>query len=167
VVPDVLSALLATDNCTPESQLRLSQSPAAGTLLPYGNYSIGVSVLDASGNGTSMNIPFNIVDRTPPVIRGLVANPSVLSPPNHQLVPVTISAAVTDNCDASPLTKIISISCNEVAPPGDIQITGNLTVTLAAVQSTDASGNKSSALVTVTVPKSNGNTSSVSNIKSH
>jgi probable HAF family extracellular repeat protein len=181
VVPDVLSALLATDNCTPANQLRLAQSPAAGTVLPYGNYSIGVSVLDASGNRTSMVIPFKIVDTTSPVIRELVADPSVLSPPNHQLVPVTISAAVTDNCDAAPLTKIISVSCNEVTSPSDIQITGNLTVTLAAsksasgnarmytitVQSTDASGNKSSALATVTVPKSNGTTSSVSYIKSH
>jgi endo-1,4-beta-xylanase len=94
-------------------------------------------------------------------------SPNVLSPPNNKLVPVTVSAVVSDNCDSAPVTKIVSITCNESTSPGDIQITGNLTALLAAtkpsssgnrlytitVQSTDASGNSSSAQLTVTVPK--------------
>jgi hypothetical protein len=90
----------------------------------------------------------------------------VLSPPNHHLIPITVSVTATDNCDASPVSKIISITSSEPAVPGDIQITGNLTCTLAAtrnskagrvytitVQCSDASGNNSTATTTVTVPQ--------------
>jgi hypothetical protein len=131
---------------------------------------IVVSVSDASGNMLSSNVPLSIVDTTPPVINSLVASPNVLSPPNHQLVPITVSASVSDNCDAAPVTKIVSITCDQTFSPGDIQISGNLTAKLAAskgasgtdrvytitVQSTDVSGNSSSGLITVKVPKSSG-----------
>jgi probable HAF family extracellular repeat protein len=176
-VPNVLPGVVATDNCTPANHLVLIQSPAAGTSLPDGQYTIKVSVSDAAGNTTSFGVPLSIVDTTAPVIQSLVASPDVLSPPNHQLVSVTISAIVCDNCDASPATKITSITCNEVTAPGDIQITGDLCATLAAsksssgtariytitVQSKDSAGNTSSGVVTVSVPKSNGNSGSTSN----
>ncbi len=166
-VPNVLSSVLATDNCTPANQLVMTQNPAAGTQLPRGQYSISVTVTDAAGNGSSVTIPLAVVDTTPPAIQSLAANPSVLSPPNHRLVAVTISAVVSDNCDPAPVTKIVSITCNEPTGPRDIQITGNLAANLAAaksasentkvytitVQSTDASGNSSTAFVTVTVPE--------------
>jgi probable HAF family extracellular repeat protein len=167
-VPNVLARVLATDNCTAASQLVLSQNPAAGTVLPRGNYSVVVTVTDAAGNSTSQSIPLAIVDKQPPVFLSLVANPSELTPPNHQLDTVTVSALVKDNCDAAPLTKIVSVTCNEPVTPNEIQITGALTVKLAAtkpssgnariytitVQSTDASGNSSTSQVTVTVYKS-------------
>jgi probable HAF family extracellular repeat protein len=170
VVPNVLAGVVATDNCTPASQLVMAQNPAAGTLLPDGQYTIVVTVTDASGNSASVGVPLTIADTSPPVIQSLTANPAVLSPPNHALIPITVSAAVSDNCDAAPITRIISITCNDDTAPGDIRITGAMTATLAAtkassgniriysitVQSTDASGNSSTGVVTVSVPKSNG-----------
>ena len=174
-VPNVLSAIVATDNCTPSSQLSVVQSPVAGTTLPKGQSVITVTVSDAAGNSTSTSVLLSIVDTTAPTIQALSVSPAVLSPPNHQLVPVTVSALVADNCDSAPVTRITSITCNEVTAPGDIQITGNLTATLAAsksssgstrvytlnIESRDASGNASTGTVTVTVPKSsssgNGN----------
>jgi probable HAF family extracellular repeat protein len=173
-VPNVLADLLVTDNCTPANQLVMSQSPAAGTKVPTGLSVIVVNVTDAAGNTNSATIALNVADTTAPVIQSLSVSPNVLSPPNHQLVPVTVSAYVTDNCDPAPVTKIVSIATNDGYSPNDVQITGNLTALLAAnksssggnrvytitVQATDASGNSSTAQVTVTVPKSNGSSGS-------
>ena len=168
-VPNVLPGVVASDNCTPANQLVMSQSPAAGTLLPHGQYTITVTVKDAAGNTSTAAVPLAIVDTTPPVIQSITASPNVLSPPSHQLVPVTVSVAAVDNCDPNPVSKITSITANGPTAPGDIQITGNLTATLAAtknsgssrvytltVQCTDASGNSSMGTVTVTVPQGNG-----------
>jgi probable HAF family extracellular repeat protein len=172
VIPNVLANVVATDNCTPANQLVLVQNPAAGTVVPAGQYTIVVTVTDASGNSANAKISLTVSNSTPPTIVALTASPNVLNPPNHQLVPVTVTALVTDSSDPAPVTKIVSITCSEPASPGDIQITGNLTATLAAskdssgmtrtytitVQATDVFGNSSTGVVTVTVPKnSSGN----------
>ncbi|HWX21348.1 MAG TPA: HYR domain-containing protein [Candidatus Binatia bacterium] len=166
-VPNVLPNIVAQDNCTPGNRLVKTQSPAAGTLLPPGQYTISVMVSDASGNSSATAVSLTIADTTAPVIHSLTANPNVLSPPSGSMVPVTISASVSDNCDPAPVTKIISVSSSAPTAPGDIQITGNLTLSLAAnkgpggtarvytvtVQSTDASGNHATGMVKVTVPR--------------
>jgi len=170
-VPNLLGAVLVTDNCTPQNQIALTQSPLSGTLLPDGNYVVTLTATDASGNSSVFNVSLGISDTTAPTIQALSVSPGLLTPPNHQLVPVTVSALVTDNCDPAPLTKIVSITCSEAVAPGDIQITGNLTAILAAsksasggtrvytinIEAKDASGNKSTGAVTVSVPKSSGN----------
>jgi hypothetical protein len=83
---------------------------------------------------------------------------------------VTVSVVASGNCDSALVSKIISVTCDGATSPGEIQITGDLTVNLAAsknssgasrtytitVQCTDASGNSSTATTTVTVPKSSG-----------
>jgi hypothetical protein len=166
-VPNILSHVVAADNCTPANQLVITQSPAAGTILGHGQYTITVTVKDAAGNTSTGTIPFTVADQTAPVIHSLTASPNNLGSANKQIVPVTVSAVVTDNCDSAPVTKIISITANETVAAGDIQITGNLTAKLVAnrdpagsgriytitVQSTDNSGNSSTGTVTVTVPQ--------------
>jgi len=74
---------------------------------------------------------------TQPVISSLTASPASLWPPNNKMVPVTISAVVSDACDPSPVTKIISVSSNEptnsdAIAMGEAVITGNLTLKLLA-----------------------------------
>jgi probable HAF family extracellular repeat protein len=176
-VPNLLGSVIVSDSCTPDGQIGLAQSPVAGTLLPVGDHTVTITATDAAGNHASMVVLLSIADTTAPTIQSLAVSPNVLSPPNHQLVAVTVSALVTDNCDVAPVTKIVSITCNEVTAPADIQITGNLTATLAAakassgnsriytlnVQSTDASGNVSTGVVTVSVPKSNGSSGNGNN----
>ena len=174
-LPNLLPNFLVADSCTPANSLGKSQNPPAGTLVGVGHHFVTLTATDAAGNSSSVSIPLAIIDQAAPVIQSIVANPSVLSPPNHQLVPVTISTVVTDNCDPAPLTKIISITANEPISRDDIRITGNLSARLAAskcssgsariytvtVQSTDASGNSSTAQVTVTVAKTGGSGSGV------
>ncbi|HZR17023.1 MAG TPA: HYR domain-containing protein [Verrucomicrobiae bacterium] len=165
-VPDLLSAVLVSDNCSSADQIALTQSPAAGAVLAHGFYAVTLTAVDASGNRSQVSVPLEIDDITPPVFQSATVSPNTLSPPNHQLVPVTVSVKVADNCDACPLTRIVSITCNQPVDREDIQITGRLTARLAAskgqsgmtrvytinLQSTDASGNSSTSSVTVTVP---------------
>jgi len=89
------------------------------------------------------------------------------------MVPVAVAVSASDYCDAAPVCKITTISSNEpvdglgdgdMAP--DWEITGNLSTNLRAersgtgsgrvytiaVQCTDASGNRSTETVAVTVP---------------
>ena len=107
----------------------------------------------------------------------MTASPNRLWPPNHRLVPVTVSVSVSDICDAAPTCQIVSVSSDEpidglgdgaMAP--DWFATGDLTVDLRAersgggtgrvytikVQCTDSSGNVATKTVQVRVPKSQG-----------
>lgn len=113
-------------------------------------------------------------DIIPPVIASVSASPSVLSVPNHKLVPVTVNVIATDDTDPAPSVHITSVTSNEPDDglgdgdtPNDIVITGPLTVQLRAersgkgtgrtytitVKATDASGNSSSATTQVVVPR--------------
>ncbi len=167
LVPNVLPNVVAMDNC---SSLSLAQTPAAGTLLDKGQYSISVVATDAAGNTASTPFVLTLPDTTPPVIQSLTATPNVLSPPNGKLIPVSLSVAAADNCDSAPVSQLVSITCSDpTATANDMQITGPLSAALAAakapsgnarvytltVQCTDASGNSSTATVLVTVPHSN------------
>ena len=70
---------------------------------------------------------------TPPVISSLTATPDT------HMVPVTISAVVSDAFDPSPVTKIISVTSNDPAGSdavanGKAVITGDLTLNLLAAR---------------------------------
>src|SRR5205823_1003658 len=49
----------------------------------------------------------------PPIITGAAADPSVLWPPNHRMVNVTVSYDVTDNCPLPPGSCTLSVTSNE------------------------------------------------------
>ena len=120
-----------------------------------------------------------VVDTIPPVITRASVTPSVIWPPNHKMIPVAVSAAVTDVCSATTW-KIISITSSEAAnaigsgnTEVDYVITGAHTAKVRSersgktgprlytitIEAIDAAGNKSqSANVIVTVPHSKGPT---------
>jgi len=172
-VPDLSACIAARDNCTPTNELVFRQDPPAGTRVSLGTYEVHVAVTDATGNEAHCAVPLHVVDRTPPSINSLTADLHILSPANHHLVPVTLTAVTTDNCDPHPVCRIVSVTSSEpVTGPGDNtapdwNITGDLTVELRAevtsqdlprvytikVDCTDLSGNRSCGSVTVTVPK--------------
>jgi photosystem II stability/assembly factor-like uncharacterized protein len=115
------------------------------------------------------------METTPPVIAALTAAPAVLWPPNHEMVPVTISVDVSDNCDAAVAGSchIVAVTSNEPAgvegsgkTAPDWAITGKLTLLLrgersgngtgrvytVTVECTDGAGNHATRTTTVVVP---------------
>jgi len=143
--------------------------------LPLGTNVVEVMAVDAAGNMVSCSTLIPVLDSQPPVITAAAAQPDVLWPPNHKLVPVTVRAVVTDACSTARW-KIVRVSSNErINGRGDGNtspdwvITGDHTVSLRAeragggngrvysivLRAWDAAGNVSATkVVRVTVPKS-------------
>jgi hypothetical protein len=74
---------------------------------------------DDSGNAASCSSAVTVADTVAPQIS---ATPSAdtLWPPNHELVPVTVTVAVTDRCDPSASFELVSVTSNESDDgPGD------------------------------------------------
>ena len=113
-------------------------------------------------------------DTTPPVIASITPSTATLNPPNHKMVPVTVSVVASDDTDPAPVAKIISVTSNEPDnglgdgdTPGDIVLTGPLSVDLRAeragkgngrvytivVEVADASGNVATGTTSVIVPR--------------
>jgi hypothetical protein len=110
----------------------------------------------------------------PPVITSTSPSESSLWPPNHQMVPITITIAATDNLSPAPVCSIASVSSNEPQnglgdgdTPNDWLITGAKTVQLRAeragngngrsytiaMRCVDGAGNVATSSTTVSVPK--------------
>jgi len=166
-VPNLTCFVVAKDNCTPTKALVINQTPAAGTLLEKGRHAVLLTVTDGAGNSTTKSVTLRVKDCTAPKIHSVTATPNILSPANGKSIKVTVSVNATDNCDATPSSKIVNIISDEPAARGDIKITGALTAELAAsanargdgrvylilVSCQDDSGNTSLKSVTVRVPK--------------
>lgn len=146
--------------------------------LPSGVNTLTVTAIDTAGNVSSCTATITVEDTTPPEIVKACVTPKKLWPPNHKMVPVRVSATVTDNCGEATW-RIVSITSNEkkddkgsgsTAP--DWLITGDATAKLRAersgknkvgriytitIEASDAAGNVSEpATLTVTVPHSMG-----------
>lgn len=148
--------------------------------LELGTHSIVLQVEDGINTPVSSSVSVEMVDSTPPVLSP-VADKSVLWPPNHKMVGITIQANASDNSGVVHLSAVVS--CNEPANgPGDgntdadwtepviDEENGIITLELRAeragkgngrvytieITATDQSGNSQTANLTVTVPKNNG-----------
>lgn len=157
--------------------------PSSGVIsftgtLPDGVNTLSVIATDSKGNVTTSTATITVVDTIAPVIVSTTANPKVLWPPNHKMIPVTVRAVVTDAC--GPTTwKILSVTSNQAVDAKgsgntspDWLITGDHTVTLRAertggekggriytitLQATDEAGNLSAvSTLAVTVPHDKG-----------
>jgi hypothetical protein len=122
-----------------DPQPTLSATPASGDAFPLGTTTVTVTATDASGNSSTKTFSVTVRDTTAPLITSGAADPAVLSPPNHELVPVTVSVSAVDLCDASIDCRIVAVSSDEpVSGPGaghtspDFEITGPLTLLLRA-----------------------------------
>ena len=146
---------------------------------PLGTNAITVTVADTGDNTVSCSTTLVVVDTIPPVITRASVTPSVIWPPNHKMIPVSVTAVVTDVCSATTW-KIISITSNEAADAigsgnteVDYEITGAHTANVRSersgktgprlytitIEAIDAAGNKSRPVnVIVTVPHSKGPT---------
>jgi hypothetical protein len=146
---------------------------------PYGvgEHAITLTATDTHGLHDSCVAKITIADVTSPVVQKVSALPGQLWPPNHAMVPVTISVVSVDSCTSHVVNRIVSVSSNEpqnglgdgdTAP--DWEITGPLTLNLRAersgtgsgriytvtIESIDEEGNSATESVSVIVPKSKG-----------
>ena len=116
------------------------------------------------------SFPMQLIDQTPPILT-ITPTPATLWPPNGNLIPITTAITVKDDYDPQPEIKLESITSSEVLGAGEIRDaqlgTDDRQFSLAATReganlagrvytltysATDASGNKSTASTTVTVP---------------
>ncbi len=131
-----------------------------------------MTVDDHNGGFASDTVVITVLDTAAPEITALTATPSVILQTNHEMVPVVVSASISD-CDSTASCRIVSVTSNEPDDglgdgdtATDWKITGDLTLNVRAeragrgtgrvytitVACTDASGNTSTSTVTVTVP---------------
>jgi len=151
-------------------------TPAAGSTFDVGTTEVSCTATDSSLNETTGTFNVTVIaDTTPPEVLRIDASPNNLSPPNHEMVAVTITVAATDDVDPSPTSAIVSVSSNQpIDGTGDgdqspdWEITGPLTLNLRAerasgedriysitVATTDAAGNTTTSVVTVMATNSN------------
>ncbi|MGZ4961027.1 MAG: hypothetical protein ACXWBP_11885 [Limisphaerales bacterium] len=146
------------------------------------------SAVDIGESGVIVGAPFDITgflnagaayifspSETQPVIVSASASPNRLFPPNHKLVPVTISVTTQGNVASCKITSVTSNQPINGKGDGNTSpdwiVTGDLTVLLRAeragniktdrvytitVQCTDSFGNSAITRVRVTVPHDNG-----------
>jgi YVTN family beta-propeller protein len=175
VIDTVTNSVLGSPITVGKDPLGLAITPD-GTRAYVTNFTSNtVSVIDIATN-TLLGSPI-VVGMNPegiaiakvcssPTISAVGANPNVIWPPNHEMIPVTVSGSTSGGCGAVSC-KIIAVSSNEpIDSGGDWIITGNLTLELEAdrlgsgsgrvytvtVQCTDASGNSVTKTTIVTVP---------------
>lgn len=152
--------------------LTLTQFPAGP--YPIGTTNVVLTVMDPSGATSQAMATVTVGDSTGPDVTAVSVSPDSLWPPNHQMVPVTVSYNVTDSCSSA--SCVLSVSSNEpvngqgdgTAP--DWVIVDDRHVILRAertgkgservytikIDCTDALGNHTIKTVTVKVPKSQG-----------
>lgn len=141
----------------------------------FGDTTVTCNASDDANNTASCNSTVTVVDTTAPAL-SFTASPAVLWPPNHRMVAIALPTAVDEACDALPVVDctVTSDEADEGLGDGDFENDiqwvddalllraersglGDGRVYTITCTATDASGNASSAVQTVTVPFSQGN----------
>jgi hypothetical protein len=109
------------------------------------------------------------VSGSPPTLDGLLADPDSLWPPNHEMVPVTVTADVSGGCGVSATCEIVGVESSD--PTGapddpdtgdgggtypDWAITGPLTVDLRAERSEGGDSVDDARVYTISVTCTDG-----------
>jgi hypothetical protein len=166
----------ATANDLVDGSRPVTCDHASGSTFPLGTTTVQCTATDTHNNTATGSFTVTVRDTTPPTIVSITASPSILWPPNHQMVNVSVSVIATDLVDPAPMSHIVSVSSNQplngtgdgdTAP--DWVITGPLTLQLRSerasgvvrvytitIATTDASGNTSQGTVTVNVGDGRG-----------
>lgn len=153
----------ATVTCTPPS----------GSTFAIGTTAVNCTATNPAGSDTEV-FQVRVRDTIAPILINVSANPNALWPPDHKMIPVTVSALAIDAGDASPTITITGVTSNQPVNGGgdgntspDWEITGPTTVKLRSertgtqdrvytitIQATDDSGNSSTATLEVLVTQS-------------
>ncbi|MCB0762121.1 MAG: HYR domain-containing protein, partial [Flavobacteriales bacterium] len=125
----------------------ISQSPAAGSFMNEGDFTVTFTVADAAGNSSQAQVQLHVVDNTPPNITFCNNNQIVPSNANCEavLADYKLTIAASDNC--SPTNALVVTQ----SPTAGTLIQGQTTVTLTV---TDEAGNASTCVFNVTLTDS-------------
>ena len=130
-----------------------------------------VSSATADPNGSNDTANASVTASNPPPVIGAVSpSPSLLWPPNHKMVAVTVSYTASDNCTAAPGCTL-AVTANEPLAAGDVVLVDAHHVQLRAerlgsgrgrtytiaVSCTVAVGSVGTRTAAVTVPHDQGN----------
>lgn len=77
-----------------------------------GTHTFTLTVTDTAGLSSTATTQVTVGGTTPPTLQ-VMLSPNVLWPPNHKLIPITATLAVSDSCDANPAVALVSITSNE------------------------------------------------------
>jgi uncharacterized protein DUF11 len=102
-----LAGASATDNCS-----GVTIANDAPSFFPLGPTDVTFTATDSGGAQSSCTATVTVVDTIPPTIVGSAA-PNVLWPPDHQMVAIDASVAVSDVCDPNPTFVLTSITSSE------------------------------------------------------
>jgi hypothetical protein len=180
---DVTAPTALTFACALDGAMFTScTSPTSYPSLADGSHTFQVQARDAAGNIDPTPASFTWrVDRTPPAVSCNVS-PNQLWPPNHQLVPVSVTVTATDAASMGPVAvTLLSVMSTEPEnglgdgdTAGDIQGWsigtndqsgqlraeraggGNGRVYTFTYRATDTAGNSATTTCTVTVPHNRG-----------
>jgi serine protease len=141
---------------------------------PAGTYTFTLTADDGNGGFASDTVVVTVLDVTPPSVSSAGASPSVIPVADHRIVPVVISVSASDQCGGAFSCRVVNVTSNEPVDglgdgdtSPDWEITGDLTVQVRAeragtgtgrvyaitIACVDTSGNQTTSVVTVTVPK--------------
>jgi hypothetical protein len=123
-----------------------------------------LAVVDTAGQSSTDTTAVTVLDTTAPTITSVSASPATIGPPNHKMVPVTVTAAANDTCGAATCT-IASIMSNESVngqgdgdTAADWAITGPSTANVRAERSGGGSGRVYTLTVRCSDPSGNAST---------
>ncbi|HMX39157.1 MAG TPA: HYR domain-containing protein, partial [Saprospiraceae bacterium] len=138
--PNFISLQNATDNC---GNPIVTQSPAPGTMLPYGQSTLVFTATDGPGFTATCSMQVTVVDVTPPV---LTCPPSVTLGTDDNTctaVAMFICAVAPDNCSGSANPdQNVGLPSGSAFPRG---------VNVVGFQATDQAGNVGTCTFTITV----------------
>ncbi|HEX8617701.1 MAG TPA: HYR domain-containing protein [Thermoanaerobaculia bacterium] len=122
----------ATASDVVEGSVAVTCAPVSGSTFAAGTTLVSCTSADSAGNTATGSFAVTVLDTTPPQITSATVSPDLLWPPNHQMVPVTVTVVATDLVDPAPIVRIVSIASNQpVNGTGDGDMGPDWTVTSA------------------------------------
>jgi HYR domain len=108
VVTYTASAVDAVDGIVP-----VTCAPESGSTFPLGVTIVTCTASDLQLHEVTGTFTVTVRDTTAPQVVSIVVSPDTLWPPDHKMVPVTVTVVAIDAVDDSPVSNIIAVRSNQ------------------------------------------------------